>query len=88
MGKRLLPYVEPMYSTYHSLANSGIPAKQNSTSDIWFYNNTVEWCCSRKFLQGYTSPEMGLYTGYLGDLPFLEQHGRGERGTFQDVGLK
>lgn len=75
MGKVLLPYVEPMYSTYHYLASSGIPAKQNMTSDNWFYNNTVDWQCSRKFLQGFTTPEMCLHTGNIWSMPFLEKHG-------------
>lgn len=75
MGKVLLPYVEPMYSTYHWLANSGIPAKQNSTSDNWFYNNTVEWNCTREFLQGLTTPEMSLHTGSIWCLPFLDKEG-------------
>ena len=75
MGKVLLPYVEPMYSTYHWMASSGIPAKQNGTSDNWFYNNTVEWKCTRKFLQGFTSPEMSLHTGSIWSMPFLDKFG-------------
>ena len=75
MGKVLLPYVEPMYSTYHYLANSGIPAKENATSDNWFYNNTVDWKCSRKFLHGFTTPEMCLHTGSIWSVPFLEKSG-------------
>ena len=75
MGKVQLPYIEPMYSTYHWMASSGIPAKQNSTSDNWFYNNTVEWRCTRKFLQGFTTPEMSLHTGNIWSMPFLEKSG-------------
>lgn len=75
MGKVLLPYVEPMYSTYHYLSNAGIPAKQNETSDNWYYNNTVEWRCTRKFLQGFTTPEMGLSIGGIWNMPFLTKSG-------------
>ena len=75
MGKILLPYVEPMYSTYHWMACAGIPAKQNETSDNWYYNNTVEWRCTRKFLQGFTTPEMGLSAGGLWNMPFLDKSG-------------
>lgn len=75
MGKVQLQYIEPMYSTYHWMANSGIPAKQNATSDNWFYNNTVEWRCTRKFLQGFTTPEMSLHTGGIWSMPFLEKAG-------------
>ena len=73
MSKVLLPYVDPMYSTYHWLANAGIPAKQNKTSDNWYYNNTVEWRCTRKFLQGFTTPEMNLGSGGLWNMPFLDK---------------
>lgn len=75
MGKVMLPYVEPMYSTYHWLANAGIPAKQNDTSDNWYYNNTVEWRCTRKFLQGFTTPEMSLSCGSVWNMPFLDKTG-------------
>lgn len=75
MGKVQLQYTEPMYSTYQWMASSGIPAKQNATSDNWFYNNTVEWKCTRKFLQGFTTPEMSLHTGSIWSMPFLEKEG-------------
>lgn len=75
MGKVMLPYVEPMYSTYHWLANAGIPAKQNDTSDNWYYNNTVEWRCTRKFLQGFTTPKMSLSCGSVWNMPFLDKTG-------------
>lgn len=73
MGKVILPYIEPMFSTYHFLSNVGIPAKQNNTSDNWYYNNVVEWRCTRKFLQGFTSPEMNLPRCNTGNMPFLEK---------------
>lgn len=75
MSKVMLPYVEPMYSTYHWLASAGIPAKQNDTSDNWYYNNTVEWRCTRKFLQGFTTPEMSLSCGNIWNMPFLDKIG-------------
>lgn len=75
MSKVMLPYVEPMYSTYHRLSCAGIPAKQNITSDIWYYNNTVEWYCTRKFLQGFTTPEINLESGGIWEISFLEKSG-------------
>ena len=71
MKRVFLPYNEPMYSTYHWMSCAGIPAKQNPTSDNWYYNNTVNWRCTRRFLNGYTSPELNLGTGITLDLPFL-----------------
>ncbi len=75
MGKVMLPYVEPMYSTYHFLSNAGIPAKQNETSDIWYYNSTVKWYCSREFLHGKTSPDLNLTCGNIWSVHFLEKSG-------------
>lgn len=72
MRKVLLPYVEPMYSTYQYLASLGIAAKQNSTSDNWYYNNTVDWQCLREFLHGFTGLEMGLQTERIVNIPFLD----------------
>ena len=71
----MLPYVEPMYSTYHWLSSAGIPAKQNTTSDNWYYNNTIEWRCTRKFLQGFTTPELSLSCGNIWNMPFLDKIG-------------
>lgn len=75
MGKVLLPYAEPMYSTYHELASAGIPVKQNKTSDNWYYNNTVDWNCNRTFLSGLTTPEINLNSGNMWYMPFLEKSG-------------
>lgn len=72
MGSVKLPFAEPMYSAYHWLSNAGVPAKQNPTSDNWYYNYTVGWTCTRKFLGGYTTPEMGLSAGYFWDMKFME----------------
>ena len=73
MSKVILPYCEPMYLTYNYLSVIGVPAKQNNTSDIWYYNNTVQWSCMRKFLHGYTSPLINLRIGEIKEYPFLYQ---------------
>ena len=75
MSKKILPYVEPMYSTYHSLSSPGIALKQNKTSDNWYYNNTVDWSCNRRFLRHMTTPEIKLLCGNIKSIPFLEKIG-------------
>lgn len=85
MSKVMLPYVEPMYSTYHWLASAGIPAKQNCTSDNWYYNNTIEWCCTNKFLNGFTSPEINVESGNIWHLSFLENIRVNTRFTYRCV---
>lgn len=75
MGKVLLPYTEPMYSTYHELSSAGIPMKQNKTSDNWYYNNTVDWNCNRTFLSEHTTVGINLNSGSMWNMPFLEKSG-------------
>ncbi len=75
MGKVELPVEEPMYSTYHWLSNAGIPAKQNPTSDNWYYNNTVNWQCTRAFLRGLTTPKISVEVGSLWQIPFFDKGG-------------
>ncbi len=71
MNRVVLPYTEPMYSTYHWLSNAGIPAKGNKTSDIWYYNNTVNWYCKDMSLTKESSPDIKLTTGGIWNIPFL-----------------
>lgn len=75
MGKVELPFVEPMYSTYLWLSDAGIPAKQNPTSDNWYFNNTVQWRCTKKFLEGYTTPKIHIGVGGIWDIDFLYKSG-------------
>ncbi len=79
MGRVELPYIEPMFSTYHWLSSAGIAAKQNPTSDVWFYNNMIEWSCSTRFLNGFTTPELSVPTGSIWSIPFLEKSGVNNR---------
>lgn len=47
-----LPYQKPMFCTYHNLSNVGIPAKNNPTSDIWYYNNSINLQCGTGLFNG------------------------------------
>ncbi len=73
MSKVILPYIEPMYSTYHFLASPGIAAKQNNTSDNWYYNNTIEWRCMMWFLGSYTGLEMRIIGGNVHNIPIIDR---------------
>ncbi len=72
MSRVVLPYVKPMYATYHWMACSGIVAKQNPTSDIWYYNNTVNWQCSAKYLGESWNFGIGYCGGWCGIMPFID----------------
>lgn len=65
-----LPVVEPFYSTYH---DSIISACLNDNLSIrnWFLSNTIILTCNRKFLYGYTTPEI-FVEDYTFDNPFLD----------------
>ena len=73
MSRVVLPYVEPLYSTYHFLASPSIAAKQNNTSDNWYYNNTVEWRCAKWFLGSYTGLEMTITDGDVHNIPIIDR---------------
>lgn len=59
MSKQL-PYVEPLFCTYHYLANHGVVAQQNPTGYIWFLNNCIQLHCSNKFLTGYSDLKLSV----------------------------
>lgn len=73
MSKVILPYIEPMYTTYHFLASPGIAAKQNNTSDNWYYNNTIEWRCRMWFLGSYTGLEIRINDGSVHNIPIIDR---------------
>ena len=52
-----LPLVEPLYSTYH---DGILTACINANPSIrnWFLSNTMVLTCTRKFLSGFTTPEI------------------------------
>lgn len=54
-----LPLVEPLYQTYH---NGIITAciKDNPSVRNWFLCNTIILTCNKKFLLGYTSPQINV----------------------------
>lgn len=52
-----LPLVEPVYSTYHDGIISASIA-QNPSIRNWFLSNSMILTCNRKFLSGFTTPEI------------------------------
>lgn len=61
MKKRVeLPLVEPLYKTYHHYALTTSIISRNTSIRNWFLSNAVNLECNRKFLSGYTSPEITI----------------------------
>lgn len=65
-----LPLVEPMYGTYHSGILTAC-IKDNPTIRNWFLSKAMILSCNRKFLSGFTTPEIRVDDSWL-DNPCFE----------------
>lgn len=68
-----LPIVVPRFSTYHYQLASGIPAAANPGLDNWFINNCVSLRCGRRFLDGFTTPEVNIEASDMKSMPYMEK---------------
>ena len=74
MKKKIeLPLTEPMYSTYHHQGPATAIGVGNSAGKIWALNNAVNLFCNRKFLTGFTTPELGVERSSWADMPCIEK---------------
>ncbi len=55
-----LPLLEPMYSTYHNQGAATAVIANNPSVRIWNLNEIMNLTCSRKFLKGFTTPELTI----------------------------
>lgn len=55
-----LPLAEPLYSTYHFQGPCTAVAVENPTMRNWILNQSMMLVCSRKFLEGRTTPEIDI----------------------------
>ncbi len=75
MNKRVeLPLIDPLYGTYHHYGLTTSIVKDNPTIRNWFLNNAINLGCNRKFLLGFTTPEITV-----------ENAGHLSRGLFEMV---
>lgn len=65
-----LPLVEPLYKTYHDAIVSAAIV-QNPSIRNWFLCNSIGLTCNRKFLTGFTSPEIRA-ENYTFNNPYIE----------------
>ena len=65
-----LPLAEPLYKTHHNAIVTAC-ASSNPSIREWFLTNTMILTCNRKFLTGFTSPEI-LVENYAINNPLLE----------------
>ena len=67
-----LPITMPMYTTYHYAASAGVVAACNQTSDIWYFNNTVNWRCIRPTPE-YSRVDLCICNSSVWDIPFIKK---------------
>lgn len=59
-----LPLVEPLYQTYHNAILTAC-IKDNPSIRNWFLSKTMVLTCNRKFLSGFTTPEIRVENSWL-----------------------
>jgi len=67
-----LPLITPVYSTHHNGLFSAL-LFSNPTIRNWYYTNAIMLRCNRKFLCGYTSPEINVDGLAFQENPYLEK---------------
>ena len=66
-----LPIGEMIYSTYLHQGVMGAITARNPSIRNWYLNNTMQLMCNRKFLHGYSTPEVYVPGNYLHDNPYF-----------------
>lgn len=73
MNKRVeLPIIEPAYSTYHHQCASSAIIARNPSIRNWVLNNNVILYCNRRFLNGFTTPQISVEWSQYENNPHLE----------------
>lgn len=74
MGKRVeLPLLEPLYSTYQFQGPATAIIADNPSIRNWFLNERMNLTCTRKFLNGYTTPEVEIAEASWAECPYIDQ---------------
>lgn len=68
-----LPIIEPVYSTYHNQGAASAIISSNPSIRNHFLNEIMILNCSRKFLSGFTTPEIGITSSSFLDNPYLDK---------------
>ena len=67
-----LPLVEPIYSTYHYQGASAAILADNPSIINWYLNDVMMLSCNRKFLKGFTTPEINIEHSEWGINPYVQ----------------
>ncbi len=74
MKKRAeLPLLTPIFATYHCQGSGAAAISKNPSIRNWYLNQAVSLFCNRKFLSGFTSPEIGVVESAMAENPYFEK---------------
>ena len=68
-----LPLLEPLYATYHNQGPSTAIIVNNPSIKNWYLNQIMNLTCNRKFLSGFTTPEITISDSSWYANPFLDK---------------
>ena len=68
-----LTLVEPMYSTYHIQGPGTAILASNPSIRNWYLNEVFILMCTKKFLSGYTTPEIDIFNSNYNHNPHLDK---------------
>lgn len=68
-----LPLIEPLYSTYHFQGPATAIIKNNQSIRNWCLNQVINLTCSRKFLNGFTTPEITVLESSFSANPYFDK---------------
>lgn len=68
-----LPLTAPLYSTYHYQGPATAVLIHNPSIRNWYMNRAMILICSRKFLTGFTTPEIGILESSWDESPCFDK---------------
>lgn len=68
-----LPLVKPIYSTFQYQGPAGAVLGANPSIENWYLEQILMLSCTRRFLRGYTSPEVTVVDSSWTVNPYLER---------------
>lgn len=68
-----LPIVQPLYGTYQNHGAGSAVLKSNPSIRNWYLNQVMILQCNRKFINGFTTPNIDIQQAWWHNQPYLEQ---------------
>ncbi len=68
-----LPVIEPIYGTYHFQGPGTATTSNNPSIRNWYLNEVMNLKCNRKFLDGFTTPQINIPDSHWRTNPYMVQ---------------